>query len=893
VTPNDSSLANALAGRYTIERELGQGGMATVYLARDLRHERLVALKVLRPELAASLGSERFFREIKLAAQLQHPHILPLHDSGQADGFLYYVMPFVEGHNLRHRITRQGELPVHDAVKILIEVADALAYAHGRGVVHRDIKPDNIMISGRHALVTDFGVAKAVSEATGRQQFTTAGVALGTPAYMAPEQATADPNIDHRADIYALGVLGYELVVGRPPFAGRTAQEVLAAQVTQAPPPLCTQRPACPPGLEAVIMKCLEKRPADRWQSADELLTELEPLLTPSGGSTPTSTRPIAAVSPQARREPGRKWIVPAVLLVALIAAVAVFLTRPAPEVRLGRRAQLTLDPGLELDPALSSDGKLVAYTSGSLGKTRLYVRRIDGGTSVAITPADAGFARAPRWSPDGSRLLFLSQRGLELVPPLGGPGKLLVAVAPGLWADGTWSPDGRSIAYALGDSVYLRPLEGSASRGIARLAEAHSCSWSPDGRWIACVSGNRQFVRNEEFGNLATSSVWLVPADGGTPVRVTDEEALNTSPVWLRGERSLLYVSDRDGGRDIYQVTLRRDGRPARAPARLTTGLYAAQLSVSADGRRLAYAVFTQTSNVWSVAVPTSGISLVSRAEPVTRGSQVIENVDVSRDGRWLAFDSDRSGVQQIYRMPLGGGDVEQLTSGAEPAFSPQFSPNGREIAYHAFQGGTRQIFVIPAEGGAPVQVTTGNEHYWTPRWLPDGRTLSMVKAPLDPTHESVVVTRDGQGRWGQPRTLLRGGFFTAFRSHDGSAAIFAGSFGTPASLHVLPPEGGEARVIYAVKDPARDVDPVSPTRCIWSDDGRLVYFVGRDPKDDYIGFWRVPATGGSPRLAVRFDDAARPWHKSGFSMQGGRFYVTLGDRQSDLWTTEIVGTP
>ena len=304
----DSPLAAALAGRYALERELGQGGMATVYLARDLRHERLVAVKVLRPELAASLGPERFLREIKLAAQLQHPHILPLHDSGEASGFLYYVMPYVKGESLRGRLDRGGELPVHDAVKILIEVTDALAYAHGQGVVHRDIKPDNVLHSGRHALVTDFGVAKALSEATARQQLTTEGIALGTPAYMAPEQATADPAVDHRADLYAVGVLGYELIAGRPPFTGRTSQEVLAAHVMQPPPPLCNQRPACPPGLELVIMRCLEKRPADRWQSADELLAQLEPLATPSGGTTPTATRPVEALKETSRPARWRRW---------------------------------------------------------------------------------------------------------------------------------------------------------------------------------------------------------------------------------------------------------------------------------------------------------------------------------------------------------------------------------------------------------------------------------------------------------------------------------------------------------------------------------------------------------------------------------------------------------
>src|SRR6059058_2973573 len=220
--------------------------MATVYLAEDPKHHRRVAVKVLRPELAATLGAERFTREIDTAAQFQHPHILPLLDSGEAGGFLYYVMPYVEGESLRDRLAHQGELPIHDVVKILTEIADALAYAHAHGVVHRDIKPDNVLLSGRHALVMDFGVAKALSEATGRQQLTTAGIALGTPAYMAPEQAAADPHLDHRVDIYALGVLAYELLTGRPPFIGLTPQEVLAAQVTQAPDPVQHHRPGVP-----------------------------------------------------------------------------------------------------------------------------------------------------------------------------------------------------------------------------------------------------------------------------------------------------------------------------------------------------------------------------------------------------------------------------------------------------------------------------------------------------------------------------------------------------------------------------------------------------------------------------------------------------------------------
>jgi len=256
----------SLAGHYAIERELGRGGMATVYLAEDVKHHRKVAVKVLRPELAATLREDRFLPETAVAAQLKHPHILPLLDSGQAEGFLYYVMPYVEGESLRERLAQHGELPVHDAVRILSEVVDALAHAHQHGVVHRDIKPDNILLSGRHALVMDFGVAKAVSEASGRQKLTTAGVALGTPAYMAPEQAAADPHLDHRVDIYAVGALGYELLTGRPPFTGLTAQEVLAAHVTQAPESVEKRRAGLPPALTQVLMRCLASDPPAAWR---------------------------------------------------------------------------------------------------------------------------------------------------------------------------------------------------------------------------------------------------------------------------------------------------------------------------------------------------------------------------------------------------------------------------------------------------------------------------------------------------------------------------------------------------------------------------------------------------------------------------------------------------
>lgn len=294
-----TALRRALRNRYRIEREIGAGGMATVYLAQDLKHDRAVALKVLRPELAATLGPDRFPREIRTVAQLSHPHILPLHDSGEASGFLYYVMPFIEGETLRARLDRDGELGVHDAVRLLAQIVDALSCAHKHGVIHRDIKPENVMLSGRHALVADFGISKAVSRsATSGNQLTTVGIALGTPTYMSPEQAMGEPDVDHRADIYAIGAVGYEMLTGRPPFAGPSAQMILASHVTEHPRPVTERRAAVPALLNQIIMKCLAKNPADRWQTADELLPLLEQAATPSGGMTPTATRPVKAAAP-------------------------------------------------------------------------------------------------------------------------------------------------------------------------------------------------------------------------------------------------------------------------------------------------------------------------------------------------------------------------------------------------------------------------------------------------------------------------------------------------------------------------------------------------------------------------------------------------------------------
>ena len=273
-------LTALLGGRYQVERELGVGGMATVYLARDIKHDRHVAIKVLRPDLSHSLGPERFLREIHIVAKLQHPHILGLIDSGEADGMLYYVMPYVTGESLRTRLAREGELPVSEGVWILREIADALAHAHTHKIIHRDIKPENVLFAARHALVADFGIARAVTEAATSGPITATGIVVGSPAYMAREQASSDPQMDHRADIYAFGVLAYEVLTGVPPFTAPSAVQLVAAHMMRAPDPLSRHRPGIPESLEEIVLRCLAKRPADRFQRAEEIVARLDALLT-------------------------------------------------------------------------------------------------------------------------------------------------------------------------------------------------------------------------------------------------------------------------------------------------------------------------------------------------------------------------------------------------------------------------------------------------------------------------------------------------------------------------------------------------------------------------------------------------------------------------------------
>jgi Tol biopolymer transport system component/tRNA A-37 threonylcarbamoyl transferase component Bud32 len=878
VTAN-TPLTAALADRYRIERELGQGGMAIVYLAEDVRHHRRVAIKVLHPQLSAVIGSDRFLKEIELTANLQHPHILPLFDSGEAGGLLYYVMPFIEGETLRTRLQRERQLAIPDALRIAREVADALAYAHGHGVVHRDIKPENVLVHGNHALVADFGIALAVEEAGGTR-LTQTGVSIGTPQYMAPEQAMGDRAADHRVDIYALGAITYEMLVGEPPFTGLTSQAIVAKVMTEDPKGLVLQRRNIPEGVEAAVLTALEKLPADRFATAAEFSQAL--------AAAPAVSPRTAAARRHAR---SRGWILPAAGAVALAAAafwLGTRVSRPAGSAwTFGRAIPVTWDYGLEVHPAISPDGRLVAYAAGnSATNLRVFVRPVSGGRSVPLVEDSMQTQSSPRWSPDGSRVLFLSRDGVFSVPSFGGPPRQeLAGRRSGAITSAAWAPDGQRIAYTAGDSIFVREGDGT-SRFVARAHDVALCNWSPDGRALACSAGNLQYaLANQQFGNLSPSQLVVVNVEDGAVDSLTDRAASNQSPVWA-GPRRILFISNRHGPRDIYSIDLDAGGGARGEPVRLTTGLGAHTLSLSSDGSHIAYAVFTATANTWALPIPRAGAVSPYGATQVTHGNQLVESFSVSRDGEWLFYDSNLAGNADLYRIPARGGEPERLTTDPSDDFFPAPSPDGREVAFHSWRTGNRDAFVIPLDGGPVQQVTaTPNVQEVGPKWSPDGRTLIYFEfeGPNDTLARGAIwtSTRDEQGRWGAPVRRVPRGNWPAW-SPDGARLAYA--IGSVANrVFVEPATGGEPRLVYDAGADGPRVEQV-----VWSVDSRTLYFKSHDASG--IGeIWALAASGGAPRLVTRFDDPSRPSNRYNMGVTGSHIYFAIDERQSDVWVMEL----
>jgi Tol biopolymer transport system component/tRNA A-37 threonylcarbamoyl transferase component Bud32 len=878
MTKVPSHLKAALADRYRLERELGQGGMATVYLAHDVRHDRRVALKVLRPELAAVIGAERFLQEIKTTAHLQHPHILALFDSGQVNGTVFYVMPFVEGESLRDLLVREKLLPIESALRIAREVASALDYAHRHGVIHRDIKPENILLHDGQALVADFGIALAASSAGGTRM-TETGMSLGTPHYMSPEQAMGERTLDARTDVYALGCVVYEMLTGEPPFTGPTAQAIVAKVLTDDPRPLRQLRRSVPESVEAAVLGALEKLPADRFAGTGEFAAALDGK---SGG-----------------REVGRRYrrshpVLPSsrlavVFFLLLLVVVSAFLLggrllggrREAP-LEFGASTPVTWDRGLEIEPALSPDGKSVAYAAGNSAATRIYIRAISGGRAIRLTDDTVNAQTNPQWSLDGTRLLFLARGGVFSAPASGGAARQELPARPDRpvrWAG--WGPDGVALAYAIADTLFLRD-RGGQSRRLTSFLEPGLCAWSPDASSIACASGNASYSElGSRFGNLSPSRIVLSDLASGTLSTLTDSTAVNQSPIFSSDGHWLYFISTHDGPRDVYALRLKGAGRPAGPPLRLTTGLNAQTISLSPDGKRLAYSVFIPKANIWSLPLPRPESSPLSAdgAAPVTAGNQLIETFRASPDGKWLLYDSNLSGNSDIYRMALPGGEPERLTTDPSDDFFPSLSPDGREVAFHSWRAGSRDIYVMPLDGGPLQRVSSSPRQEWCPEWSPDGSALSFSEA--SPTGAIWIARRGKDGKWNEPVRRLPNGTFSEWSS-DGRFLLVAQLGG--GSLTVLPADSGPPRVVLAAR-----ADLPAAEQAFWSRDGARIYFKAHDPQGR-ASIWWISTTGaGTPHVVVRFDDPNRPSFRPNWVMGPDRIYFTIEERESDISVMEV----
>ena len=873
---------------YHVERQLGAGGMATVWLAQDVRHRRKVALKVLHREVSAVLGRDRFLREIEITAALQHPHILPLFDSGSIDWILYYVMPYVEGESLRQRLSHEGALSIEDGVRILRDLAEALSHAHAHGVVHRDIKPENIMLRDRHALIADFGIARAVSDAAGKDSFTSAGLALGTPAYMSPEQAVADKTIDQRSDIYAFGVVAYEILAGRLPFTADTGRGILVAHLTSHAPSLSAARPDVPPGLDALVAKCLEKDPDDRWQSADEIVAELERI-----GAD--------ARDGHERHRRSGSYAYAAVAASALIVASAGLFwwsRRESPSFTVERVVPLTKSDGLELDPALSPDGKTVAYVAGAPGRMRIYLRQVEGGRTIPLTDSSVTpNQRWPQWSPDGSHILYQSGVNepraasgipnpggtLYIVPSLGGtPRRLLDSSPAGAAFGGSWSPDGRQVAFVRKDTVYVMPSAGGELSAIDVSANAFGPRWSPDGKFIAYASGNPRFVfGTTHLANSAPAAIRIVRLSDKRSSIVVPDSSLNVSPVWSIDGRKLLFVSDRDGRRDVYSLAIDRDGRAKGVAQRITTGIDAHTIDLSNDGTHLVYSAYTPAAHLWRVPIPAAGSVSAYGGKQLTFDRESIEGIALSDDNRWVAFDSDRSGNFDIWKVQSEGGTPVQLTTNPAGDYVQSWSPSSDKIVFHSFRTGNRDVFVMNADGGGEQRVTSSPASESNPAWCGQNSIVVQTSTPQNDETLYLWTRANHRASWSMRRRLTATHGTDPACSRDGEWLAYL----SDGALRVMSMTTFESRILVPPHDPATNPEPAMPG---FGPDARSVYYMAYD--SERVGsIWSVERTGGTPRLLVKFDDPTRVSLRRDFATDGASLYFAIAQPQSDVYLMEL----
>ena len=697
----------SLADRYVVRRELGAGGMATVYHALDLKHQRDVAIKVLHPELGAALGAERFLSEIRTTARLQHPHILPLLDSGEAGGLLYYVMPLVTGETLRARLEREQQLPIDDAVVIAREAADALGYAHGLGVIHRDIKPENILLHNGHALVADFGIALAVQTAGGARM-TQTGLSLGTPQYMSPEQAMGERTIDGRSDIYALGAVTYEMLAGEPPFTGPNVQAIVARLLAEEPRSLAAQRRAVPPGVEHAVMRALEKLPADRYSRATEFAAAL---LVDASASVRAGGR--------ARRNPSlRIWPLAAVGAVMLAAGVGLgrVLAKPRAVTEPPRQLAIVLPdsmrvafkgsldaPGGQGSVTISGDGRRIAWvgtTARASDDVRLYVRDMSSYTIKAV-PGTAG-AFAPFLSADGSLLGYFSGRELRETNLNNGETRVLVRDLS-LPNGATYLSNGR-ILVAVEDGALTVIAPGGGARRIDVSAPTNSEEDSTGViNFPRAVPGDRYVVGLSRGGPMVVASL----ADGTSrrirPFATIDSASsiVGAAPRVI-GDR--LYWLDRDV---VLSATFDAEGaRLTSEPTPVVSGVRgdlfgAADFDVANDGTvvfvagadpSIGYlAWLDQNSRVDTLAVPPANYV----------------GFDISPDGRSLLTKSINSnGTTEIRVFDVARGTSSVVDVGTGDISQPGWSADGRSalisVAPHGIA--SARVLRVPLDGRSSI---------------------------------------------------------------------------------------------------------------------------------------------------------------------------------------------
>jgi len=813
-------LSAALTGRYTIEREIGQGGMATVYLAHDARHDRRVALKVLRPELAAVVGGERFLVEIRTTANLQHPHILPLFDSGEADSFLYFVMPYIEGENLRDRITKEKQLGVDEAVAIARKVADALDYAHERGVVHRDIKPANILLSDRgEPLVADFGIALAVASAGGGR-ITETGLSLGTPYYMSPEQATGERDVDPRSDVYALACVLYEMLAGQPPFHGPTAQAVLIRVLTADVSPITMLRRTVPEHVEAALAKGLEKLPADRFDSAAAFAAALgNPGFAYQPRKMPAQTGAAPLRSGSASPIP---WFKDLRVVGALgVAAVSVLLSllslgggsgTAAPAI--ATRSMLAMDGVIEPSSLAVSPSGLRFAVEGDApdGTPSIFVRGAGGETFQQVPGTDGG--AQPAFSPDDEWIVFrvLSQSSIYKVSVLGGAPRPLVQdqsrdLNPRVPA---WGDDGYVYFRArAGDEIFRVPDTGGAAEHLyTGDAGVQNIRPLPGGRGVLFtdLGLNRTMVLDTRSGEARE----VITA--GTDARYSDSGHL----VYTDGDQGLWAVPF-----DVRR--LETTGGPVPVVTGVTTfgGIYA-NFGISRNGT-LVYEV-GGGGNVGSappqelLVVPFEGEPSVVPIEP-----RAYRNVAWSPDGSSVAFSALEPGSTSgqtrifVYNLDLRTA-TRQLTYEGTQGW-PVWSPDGTRLVYTSSM----------AEGGGALGSVVGADLY-----------VKTVYDDAEPIH--LVEMEDNQ------------------YPYDWSVndqIVFTNNVGASSDLVWVSPDAGSEVVTYLDIDEDLGSVDVSP-------DGRFAAF-GSNENGDWEIYVRSFPEPRQPLLVSRGGGDRPRWSPSG----------------------------